>query len=78
MKLLDFIHNTKAQAALAFVIIIGVPVLLVFGHLKETTEGRLLDIMYLAPSFYFIASKSGADKDKAIANLTAPPAQTTN
>jgi ABC-type lipoprotein release transport system permease subunit len=73
MKLLDFLHNTKTQAILSFVIIFGVGVLLVFGHLSEGINNRILDIALLTATFYFGSSKSGADKDKAIQSLSQQP-----
>ncbi|MDO3641985.1 hypothetical protein [Mucilaginibacter sp. L3T2-6] len=77
MKLLDFIHNTKAQAALAILIVVGGALMVIFGHLKEATETKILDIIYLVPAYYFISSKSSNDKDKTIANLSQPT-QSTN
>lgn len=73
MKLLDFIHSTKTQAILSFVIILGVGIILVFGHLTEGINNRILDIALLTATFYFGSSKSGSDKDKAIQSLSQQP-----
>lgn len=78
MKLLDFIHNTKTQAILAFLVLIGVGCLLEFGHLTEGINNRILDIALLTATFYFGGSKSSSSKDDTIANLTSQPPVTTN
>jgi len=78
MKLLDFIHQTKAQAALAFIIVVGGLLIICFGHLSETSNNRIFDLMLLTATFYYGSSKSGATKDEAIANLSAPQTSTTN
>jgi len=79
MKILDFIHNTKTQAILAFVVVIGVGSLLEFGHLTEGINNRILDIALLTATFYFGGSKSSAAKDDTINKMVdnaATPATT--
>ena len=78
MKFLDFIHQTKTQAFLAFTIVILGFAAVLFGHLSAAAESRILDMVYLAPSFYFIASKSGDKKDDVIAKLSQQPTVTAN
>jgi len=78
MKLLDFIHATKTQAILAFIVIIGVGALLKFGGLTEGINNRILDIALLTATFYFGGSKSSSSKDDTIAKLTSNPPATTN
>ena len=84
MKVLDFIHSTKTQAILAFVVVIGVGSLLEFGHLTEGINNRILDIALLTATFYFGGSKSSSAKDETIQsmantmNSTTTPATTTS
>jgi len=73
MKFLDFIHSTKTQAILAFVVVIGVGTLLEFGHLTEGINNRILDIALLTATFYFGGSKSSSAKDDTISRLTSNP-----
>lgn len=78
MKLLDFFHQTKTQAILAFVIVLGVGSLLEFGHLTEGINNRILDIALLTATFYFGGSKSSSAKDDTINMLSKAPPATTN
>lgn len=71
MKIFDFLHNTKTQAILAYITVIGVGTLLVFGHLTEGINNRILDIALLTATFYFGGSKSSAAKDETIATLSS-------
>lgn len=73
MKILDFIHNTRTQAILAFTVLIGGGCIIVFGKASETVDNRIFDLMFLVGTFYFGSSKSGASKDEAIANLSQQP-----
>jgi len=79
MRILDFIHHTKTQAILAFVVVIGVGSLLEFGHLTEGINNRILDIALLTATFYFGGSKSSSAKDETINKMVdnaATPATT--
>lgn len=71
MKILDFLHNSKTQAYLAYLILIGCGLLLVWGGLTEGINNRILDIALLTATFYFGGSKQSATKDETIANLSA-------
>lgn len=69
MKLFDFLHNTKTQAILAFVLLAGGGLLIKFGMLPDNDRNRIFDLMFLTATFYFGSSKSGSAKDDTIANL---------
>ena len=81
MKLLDFLHQTKTQAILAFLVLFGVGGLLELGHLSEGLNNRILDIALLTATFYFGGSKSSTSKDETIKsmadNIASTPATTT-
>lgn len=65
----EFLHNTKTQAYLAFTILIGGGLIIVFGKVSETVDNRLFDLMFLIGTFYFGSSKSSTAKDDAIATM---------
>jgi len=69
MQILNFLHATKTQAILAFVALIGGGVLIKYGALPDNDRNRIFDLMFLAATFYFGSSKSGASKDETISNL---------
>lgn len=69
MKLLDFLHSTKTQAILAYVIIIGGGLVILFGKLPDNDRNRIFDIILLTATFWYGSSKSGAAKDETISNL---------
>jgi len=68
-SIIDFLHSTKTQAYLAFTILIGGGLIIVFGKVSETVDNRLFDLMFLIGTFYFGSSKSSASKDDAIATM---------
>lgn len=70
-EFLKFIHLTKTQAIMGFTFIFLVCGLLKWGKFSDAINNRLLDMLYLVPAFYFIASKSGDKKDETIASLSA-------
>lgn len=70
-SLLDFLHSTRTQAYLGFIIMIGGGVAIYFGHLADNDKNRLFDIMLLTATYYFGSSKSGATKDETIASMAA-------
>lgn len=75
-KILDFLHSTKTQAFLAFLIICGGFAMIAFCKLPDNDANRLFDIILLTATFYFGSSKSGANKDETIANLASTQAPT--
>lgn len=72
-EFLSFIHRTKTQAILAFIIICGGMVMIALSHLDDSDKNHLYDLMLLTATFYFGSSKSGATKDETIANLAGSP-----
>jgi len=65
----DFLHGTKTQAYLAFTILIGGGLIIVFGKVSETVDNRLFDLMFLVGTYFYGSSKSSTTKDEAIATM---------
>ena len=70
-QLTDFLHNTKTQAILAFIILIGGGMIIVFGHVSETVDNRLFDLMFLVGTYFYGSSKSSTAKDETISSMAA-------
>lgn len=70
---LKYLKDTKTQAFLAFIIIIGGGLLIGFAKLPDNDRNRIFDIILLTATFYFGSSKSGASKDETIATLAGNP-----
>lgn len=75
-EVFKFLHQIKTQAVVAYVIMIGGGLMILFGHLTEGVNNRILDIILLTATFYFGGSKTSASKDETI-NTMAKTQQST-
>lgn len=70
MSLRDTFLKANIQSIIALIIVIGGLMLIAFVQLSESIQVTISNFIMLVLGFYFGSSRSGAEKDKTINNLS--------